>query len=99
MTRAIETLVGFVIVIGMFLAVDCLPGMSKTPQHPPHVLGDAGVPACAPETAPALLCSATTKTAPAHECAICPDPARHCFTATSVYCATSCDEPLCERRK
>ncbi len=99
MRVALETFAGIAIFVGMFAAVDCLPGMTKTPQHP-HAFADAGVlPACAPEAAPVMLCNATTKTSPAHECVICPDPARHCVTSTSIYCATSCDEPLCERRK
>ncbi len=88
------------LLFAMLFAVACLPGMMKTPQHP-RALADAGIlPACAPEdVAPAMFCKSTTKTAPSHECAICPDPARHCVTSTSIYCATSCDEPLCERRR
>jgi hypothetical protein len=92
-------LFGFIVLYAMVFAADCLPGMSKHPQQPTRVFGDADVPACVPEAVPALLCNAVTKTSPAHECAICPDPSRHCFTSTSVYCATSCDEPLCERRQ
>jgi hypothetical protein len=93
----LETIVGVFILAGMLVAVDCLPGMSRQPQHQ-HLLRDAGIEACAATAAPALLCNATTKTSPPRECVICPDPARHCVTVTGMYCSTSCDEPLCERR-
>lgn len=94
--KIVHTLVGIVVLFAMVFAVDCLPGMSKTPQHP-RALGDAGVPACAADTAPKMLCNATTKTSPPRECAICVE--RACTTVTGVWCSTSCDEPLCERRK
>lgn len=96
MKAVAQTFVGTVLVWGIIFAIDCIPGVSKTPQHP-HALGDAGIAACVATTAPKMLCGATTKTTVPRECAICVE--RACVTATGVFCATSCDEPLCERRK
>lgn len=92
--KIVHTLVGVFMLFAMVFAVDCIP--KKSAQHP-HALGDAGVPACAADTAPKMLCNATTKTSPPRECAICVE--RACTTSTGLYCSTSCDEPLCERRK
>jgi len=94
--RIINTLAGVLVLYSLVFAADCLP--AKTPTHPHVVFGDAGTPLCASGAAPSMLCDRVTKTAPPRECAICPDPARHCLTATGIYCSTSCDEPLCDKR-
>lgn len=97
MKIAIETFAGIAMLVGMLAAVDCLPGMTKVPQHP-HALGDTGITACAPEAVPALLCNAVTVDGK-HECVLCGDPNRGCSTGTNLYCVKNgCDDVLCKRR-
>lgn len=81
---------------GICIIVGCLRSAPTPPVKRPELAPTP--PACAAATAPALLCNRATKTDPSYECAICPDPARACLTETSVYCASSCDEPLCGAR-
>lgn len=86
-----------IIAAGLFVVVGCLRSAPAPPIRHPGGLATVP-PLCAGDPAPTLLCNRTTKTSPRYECAICADPARACLTATSIYCATSCDEPLCGAR-
>jgi hypothetical protein len=80
--------------VGIVIVVGCLRS-APSPTRPQLA---PTPPACTVAVAPSLLCNRATKTEPRYECAICPDPARACLTETSIYCASSCDEPLCGAR-
>lgn len=94
MRAAAETIAGSLVVLGLLVLIDCLPGMSKHPQEHPALAAPSPA-TCSPSTKPQMLCDRVTIDGK-EECVICAE--RNCSTVTGVYCAKSCDDAACRPR-